>query len=439
MLLHELDYDLPEELIATRAVEPRDAARMLVAQRSDDRVLLHRHVRDLPQILRAGDLLVLNTSRVIPAWLEGHRVGTGGRFTGLYLGVASGAWGEGRGQEPGAEPNPLRLDAARLTPDPPPASHPDPEPRGRPVALWRVLLRGGHLRPGAVLRVEGAEGGEPLEGQDATPGDQAPRPSLDAPHSPDTGVRLQLLAKDDEEPGGWIVRVFADGPAGSEALLERIGRTPIPPYIRAARRHAGLAIPDSEDRARYQTLFAAAQAGPDPVGSVAAPTAGLHLTAGLLGSLRAHGIGRADVSLHVGSGTFRPVESPVVEEHPMHSERCGMTRGTREAILRARAAGGRVICVGTTSARTLETFAQREEGGLGYEEWVETRMLITPGYRWRCVDGLLTNFHLPRSTLLAMVAAMFRGGMERARTIYAEAIRERYRFFSYGDAMLVMP
>ncbi len=405
MLLNELDYDLPGDLIATRAVEPRDAARMLVVTRDGAGDLEHRHVRDLPGYLRPGDLLVLNTSRVLPAWLAGRRVGTGGKFTGLYLGLA----------EPGAAPPGGDAEASA-----------DLRPRGRPVAWWRVLLRAGHLRPGAVLMLEREDGPGPA-------GDGALRDA-------DTGVRLHLVRKDPEEPGGWVVRVFAAQglPGETEALLALAGATPIPPYIRSARRDAGVEVPDLEDRVRYQTLFASAGTGGGE-GSVAAPTAGLHLTPDLLERLRGAGVGRAEVMLHVGSGTFRPVETPVVEEHPMHMERCGMTRQALEAIQGARARGGRVICVGTTSARTLETFAQHAQEGRPPGGWVETRLLITPGYRWRWVDGLLTNFHLPRSTLLAMVGAMFPAGMARVREIYAEAIGARYRFFSYGDAMLILP
>lgn len=405
MLLQELDYDLPEDLIATRAVEPRDAARMLVVGRDGAGGVQHRHVRDLPEFLRPGDLLVLNTSRVLPAWLVGRRVGTGGRFTGLYLGLA------------GPEASP---------PDTEAESNVDLQPRGRPVALWRVLLRGGHLRPGAVLTLEREEG-PGGSGDGASP-------------RVDTGVRLRLESKDAEEPGGWIVRVFVgEGQAGeTDALLALVGATPIPPYIRTARRHAGLEVPDAEDRARYQTMYASAGTGGGE-GSVAAPTAGLHLTPELLDRMRGAGVGRAEVMLHVGSGTFRPVETPVVEDHPMHVERCGMTRQALDAIQGARARGGRVICVGTTSARTVETYAQQAEEGRTPSAWVETRLLITPGYRWRWVDGLLTNFHLPRSTLLAMVGALFASGMERVREVYGEAIGARYRFFSYGDAMLILP
>ncbi|MEO1510939.1 MAG: S-adenosylmethionine:tRNA ribosyltransferase-isomerase, partial [Planctomycetota bacterium] len=170
-------------------------------------------------------------------------------------------------------------------------------------------------------------------------------------------------------------------------------------------------------------------------GSVAAPTAGLHFTPRLLDELRGIGVEREDVTLHVGSGTFKPVEAEHVEEHDMHAERCAMAPGVMDRLRDRRAAGGLVIPIGTTSCRTIESFARR---GLDHGS-IETDLLITPGYDWHMTDGLLTNFHLPRSTLLAMVGALFPEGVDRLKAIYAEAIRERYRFFSFGDAMLILP
>lgn len=402
--LEELDYDLPEGLIATTPAEPRDSARLCVIARSGNDPSGHAQVRDLPQFLRAGDLLVLNTTSVLPAWLEGTRAGTGGKFNGLYLGP--GTWTAATNGH------------ASTTFD----------------AVWIVMLRGGHLREGAVLSV----------------GD---------------GVMLELLGRDEQEPGAWLVGVrvertrmplaqvaVSDSASDkSEAerneaaetsetltLLQRVGLTPIPPYIRKARKDAGLNIDDATDRGRYQTIFANAGTIHDGLGSVAAPTAGLHFTPGLLAELDRIGVQRASVVLHVGPGTFRPVETAIVEDHPIHSEWCSMSNETIEAIRRTRESGGRVVCVGTTGARVVETYAQRAENGLPYEEWIETRILITPGYRWRWTDGLLTNFHLPRSTLMAMVATLLEGGVPRLKSVYDDAIRERYRFYSYGDAMLVL-
>jgi S-adenosylmethionine:tRNA ribosyltransferase-isomerase len=201
-------------------------------------------------------------------------------------------------------------------------------------------------------------------------------------------------------------------------------------------------VPDTFDRERYQTVFASQNAAVGGgSGSVAAPTAGLHLTPLLLEQLGQQGVGRAEVTLHVGTGTFKPVETEFVEQHPIHSERCSMSESTVQAILKTRQEGGRVVCVGTTAARAIETYAQIAERGEPLPESIDTRILISPGYRWRWVDAMLTNFHLPQSTLLAMVGSLFEssGGLDRLKDVYAQAIRERYRFFSYGDAMLVLP
>lgn len=377
----ELEYELPPELIATRAAEPRDSARMLVVSRSDAGLLRDSTVRELPGFLRAGDLLVFNATRVVPARLAGRRADTGGRVEGLYL----------------------REEAAR-----------------EGGAAWVVLLRGRHLRPGVRVALDDAQG---------------------VP----TGVVLTLLGRDEGEPGAWVVAVEGSGDAGA-GVLERVGATPLPPYILKMRRAAGMEVADREDRERYQTVFARGGAeGGESEGSVAAPTAGLHFTPGLLGALAARGVGRAEVVLHVGTGTFKPVEAEHVEEHPMHAEVCSMDAGAVEAVKRTRAAGGRVFAVGTTAVRTLESYAALDEAGEALPERMATRLLITPGYRWRWVDGVVTNFHLPRSTLLALVGALFSGGsgragdVERVREVYAHAVRERYRFYSYGDAMLVLP
>jgi len=293
----------------------------------------------------------------------------------------------------------------------------------------RVMLQGKRLRPGVRVTLEGADGGG-------------------------EGAGLVLGERVEGEAGVWVARVEESDASGTAprpgavapgvtpeepAWLRRVGRTPLPPYIVRARTSAGVEASEAYDRERYQTTYAGGDAG-----SVAAPTAGLHLTPGLLAGLEAMGVARAAVTLDVGVGTFRSVETEFVEEHPMHAERCAMPASTVEAIGRTRRGGGRVMCVGTTSARTVETFAARAEGGEGMGP-VETRLLVTPGYAWRWTDGLLTNFHLPRSTLLAMTAAMLErpgeagSGMGRLRALYALAIGDGYRFFSYGDAMLILP
>jgi S-adenosylmethionine:tRNA ribosyltransferase-isomerase len=367
----ELEYELPEGCIATVAAEPRDSARLMVLAGRGAGEASHETVREIARHLRAGDLLVFNTTRVLPARLEGVRADTSGGVEGLFL----------------------------------------CEVPHEGAARWKVLLRAKRARVGVRVALE-AESGEA------------------------TGVSLLLIEQDKDEAGAWLVEVEGAGAGESAAgVLGRVGRTPLPPYIARARRQAGTVIADAVDRERYQTVYAD-EARP---GSVAAPTAGLHFTPALLAELGAMGVQRADVILDVGTGTFRPVETATVEEHPMHSERCVMSREAVEAVRRAKAEGRRVIAVGTTSARTLEAYAAAMEGGGAAPESLETSLLITPGYRWRWVDGMLTNFHLPRSTLLAMVGSLVEGGLPRLKGVYAEAIARGYRFYSYGDAMIVLP
>jgi S-adenosylmethionine:tRNA ribosyltransferase-isomerase len=231
------------------------------------------------------------------------------------------------------------------------------------------------------------------------------------------GLVLDLMSQD--ESGRWTVRPDSDETAVE--LLGLHGIVPLPPYIRKGVEGPG-------DRSRYQTIFAEVE------GSVAAPTAGLHFTDDLFRRLDARGVGRVDVTLHVGLGTFRPIEAERIDDHTLHGEWACLDAPTADRLTRARAAGGRIVAVGTTSARTLETAArngpiERFEG--------ETSLYIRPGYAFRAVDALLTNLHLPRSSLLVLVSAL--AGYELVRAAYSEAIRERYRFYSYGDAMLILP
>lgn len=357
----------------------------MVVSRDERVVSEHVHVRDLPRFLRKGDVLVFNTTRVLPARLVGKREDTGGTVEGLFLSGARSQSGE----------------------------------------EWTVLLRAKKARPGMRIVLEDAAG----------------RPS---------GVVLTAIERDEAEVGAWRVGVGMGRSieAGdTHSALERAGHTPLPPYILKAREHGQVSIAEATDRDRYQTVYA------KEAGSVAAPTAGLHFTTQLLQDLEAMGVERVDVTLHVGTGTFRPVEAEVVESHPMHAERCSMGHKAASAMLRAREEGRRVIAVGTTSARTIESYAQAHEtllaAGCSLEEAIaklpdsiNTRILITPGYRWRWVSGMLTNFHLPRSTLLAMVGSLLEkegnGGVPALIAIYEDAIRREYRFFSYGDAMLVV-
>ncbi len=376
MRVDDLDFHLPSELIAATAAEPRDSARLLVVSRSNPARLEHRTVRDLPDLLTPGDLLVTNDSRVVPARFHAINTETGGKAEGLWL-----------------------RDDGR-------------DAQGRTV--WSALVKARRHRPGRVLAV------------------------LDRGHKR-TSIRLEFLEPDETETGAWRLAVWdeRDAEATTPALLDRVGLAPLPPYIRHARRDAGLDQDRDDDRDRYQTVYATdddAHHAPGASGSVAAPTAGLHFTPELLERLASMGVPRTSVTLHVGTGTFKTVEADDLNDHPMHAEWCAIPP---EAAARLRAAD-RVIAVGTTAARTLEAFASLPPGA-PVPEWVETDLLIQPGHTWRAMQGLLTNFHLPRSTLLALVAALFPDGIERVHAIYAEAIHERYRFFSFGDAMLILP
>jgi S-adenosylmethionine:tRNA ribosyltransferase-isomerase len=329
----DLDYALPPELVAQEAVEPRDAARLLVVDRASG-VLAHRHVRDLPELVRPDDLVVVNTTRVRHARLRGHRA-TGGAVEVLLLAPrADGAWD----------------------------------------ALARPARR---LKPGEAIAI---------------------------------GDRLTVRIVERAPEGGVVVRLESDDPL--EDAIERAGVVPLPPYIRA----------EPADPGRYQTVYA------ERTGSAAAPTAGLHLTPELLETLRGRTAGVASVDLEIGLDTFRPVAVEDVDDHPMHAEAYRVDPAVRARVA---SAPGRVLAVGTTTVRVLETVADPAAPDAGL-----TRLKIQPGYAFRTVGALLTNFHLPRSTLLALVMAF--AGEELVRTAYAEAIRERYRFYSFGDAMLVV-
>lgn len=336
------DYELPPEAIAQQPVEPRDAARLLVLDRSGRRTD-HRRFRDLPGLLNPGDLLVMNDSRVIPARLLGRRGHPGGGRIEVLL---------------------LR----RVAPD-----------------SWEALVRPGRRVPVGTTIFFGR--GE-LVGEVVS--------------ATDFGGRVIVFAYE----GDW------------GELLHRLGRTPLPPYI-----HAPLADPE-----RYQTIYAREE------GSVAAPTAGLHFTTDLFARLAASGIGTASLTLHVGLGTFRPVTAARVEEHVMHEEFYTIPEATARAVAETRARGGRVVAVGTTSVRALESSADAD-GRIAAGSRA-AGIFIYPGYRFRAVDALITNFHLPRSTLLMLVAAF--AGRERILGAYREALAEGYRFYSFGDAMLIL-
>ncbi|HEV56680.1 MAG TPA: tRNA preQ1(34) S-adenosylmethionine ribosyltransferase-isomerase QueA [Phycisphaerales bacterium] len=348
MRTDELDYDLPPELIAQRPAARRDRARLLVLDRTGGR-LDDRVVTDLPRLLRAGDCLVLNDTRVLPGRFWARRP-TGAMIEGLFL----------------ESPAPGR---------------------------WKVMLRNARrVHPGQSLDILDRHG----------------------------HAWSRVQAAERLEEGLWLLT--GDALGDPVTILGEIGAVPLPPYIR--RDAAG---PSTEDAERYQTVYARQP------GAIAAPTAGLHFTPELLDNLAAVGVTMARVTLHVGAGTFRPVATERLEDHPMHAERYALDPANAEIINTSIENGGRVIPVGTTSVRTLETVARgrRVEAGSG-----TTRLFIRPGFRFQVTDAMMTNFHLPRSTLLVLVAAF--AGLDTIRAAYQHAIEQRYRFYSYGDAMLIL-
>ena len=339
MKTSDFDYELPEELIAQTPAEPRDSSRMLCYRRDTDEVF-HRIFRDLPEILRPGDLLVRNNTRVLPARLYGFTP-HGGRVEVLLL-------------------------------------------KRRSLAEWEVLVK-----PGKKAR----EGAELFFSEE-----------------------LSLVVKGRTGEGERIVEFRYDGVF--EDIISRLGEMPLPPYI-----HEKLA-----DGERYQTVYSKVN------GSAAAPTAGLHFTPALFDRLREKGVETADILLHVGLGTFRPVKAEEITAHHMHSEYYEIDEVNADKINRAKREGRRVIAVGTTSVRTLESVA--DENGFVRPCRGNTEIFIFPGYRFRCVDGLITNFHLPKSTLIMLISAFL--GREKTLELYNRAVKNRYRFFSFGDAMLLL-
>ncbi|MDM0026922.1 tRNA preQ1(34) S-adenosylmethionine ribosyltransferase-isomerase QueA [Variovorax saccharolyticus] len=337
--LSDFDFNLPPELVAQHPAAERSASRLLdgTGPAPVDRIF-----NQLPSLLRSGDLLVFNDTRVVKARLFGEKP-TGGKLELLVERVLQGA---------------------------------------EVVAHMKVSKK---PPVGTTLAMTG-------------------------------GFTATLLGRWPEEDGA-LFRFRFDGPAGEDpyALMERCGHVPLPPYIT----HADSAA----DESRYQTVFARVP------GAVAAPTAALHFDAALLSELDARGVQRASVTLHVGAGTFQPVKTENIAEHAMHAERYDVPQATQRAIAECKARGGRVVAVGTTTVRTLESWAKSGEAS------GDTRIFITPGFEFAHVDLLVTNFHLPKSTLMMLVSAF--AGYERVMALYAHAIRERYRFFSYGDAMLL--
>lgn len=339
MKTSDFNFDLPEELIAQTPLEQRDGSRLLTLNKTTGETT-HKHFYDLPSMLRPGDCLVLNNSRVLPARLLGRRSG-GGACEILLL-----------------------ID------------------RGEKV--WECLVRPGKkLRPGARVTFGNGELAAEIVGE--------------------------------IEGGNRLVRFEYEGIFLE--VLERLGKMPLPPYIKA----------ELEDGERYQTVYSKV------VGSAAAPTAGLHFTPELLKQIESIGVKVCYVTLHVGLGTFRPVKVDNLDEHEMHSEYCVISQETANVINETKQNGGRVICVGTTSCRTIESWANEDGTMEAKAGW--TNIFIYPGYRFKVLDALVTNFHLPESTLIMLVSAL--AGREHVLAAYEEAVHERYRFFSFGDAMFI--
>jgi S-adenosylmethionine:tRNA ribosyltransferase-isomerase len=342
----DFDYLLPEELIAQEPVERRDRSRLLLLPRNGNE-FEHRMFYELVELLRSGDRLVLNDTRVLPARLFCHKL-NGTPIELLFL-APVGEQGE-----------------------------------------WKALARPARrLRRGTELIVDADE-------------------------------TAQLQVVDTQDDGTRIIRLAAGLHRSLPELIERCGVVPLPPYIERSARQS--------DRENYQTIYARES------GAVAAPTAGLHFTPELMERLDAAGIGRTCLTLHVGIGTFRPVQAEDPRQHPMHTEEYRLSDEAAREINETRQCGGRIIAVGTTAVRTLEHCSDGNGGvlpGTGY-----TNMYILPGYRFTVVDGLITNFHLPRSTLLMLVSAL--AGRERVLAAYREAVARKYRFYSYGDAMLIV-
>ena len=375
MRTSDFDYHLPPELIAQSPIEPRDSSRLLVLHR-DTGALEHRNFRDILDYLRPGDVMVFNESRVIPARLYGHRADTGSRVEFLLL-------------------------------------------RKNPDGTWQAMAKPGRrLRPGVVVDIE----------------ERKPARSPQPPFSKG-GLKNPSFVKGDR--GGFRVEVISSDADGLRTVrlssnegVERFGHTPLPPYIKEQ-----LADPE-----RYQTVYSRQP------GSVAAPTAGLHFTDELLNNIRSLGVETVFVTLHVGLDTFKPVDEDDPADHKIHTERYQIDSQAAAALNRARADGRRIIAIGTTSVRVLEQAAlDMEQSGLTVMEATESEasLFILPGHKFRLVNAMITNFHLPRSTLLMLVSAFVesgasaKSGLETVMATYQESIDNRYRFYSFGDAMLI--
>ncbi len=373
------DYELPPLQIAQNPVIPRDSARLLVV--NSPTAHSHRVFRDLPQLLKRGDLLVMNNTRVIPARLYGQK--------------ASGAMVEV-----------LLLEE-------------------RQHNVWLALVKPGkRLQPGAKIFFQSQKSElvetryiTSLQHSEVKISNSSSPPAPTANPAPPASLSATILATD-KETGGRLLQFDLPSDTSVIELLESFGQVPLPPYITNSQ----------ADLEQYQTIYA------QNPGAVAAPTAGLHFTPELLSRLQECGVGQAFVTLHVGVGTFRPVEVEDVKTHTMHGEWVEVSAQTVEHIRATKAQGGRIIAVGTTTVRALEGAA---ESGQLQPFCGKTNLFIYPGYQWRVVEGMITNFHLPRSSLMMLVSALI--GRERLLDLYHEAIASSYRFYSFGDAMLILP
>ena len=380
MRLEEFDYNLPEELIAQTPLEKRDDCRLMVLDRND-KTVEHRHFYDILDYVNSGDCLILNDSRVIPARMYGLKEGTGAHIELLLI---------------------KRIEGDK----------------------WECMLRPGkRLHEGDTVILAGRTDTVPA-------GEEVPESGFTLVNGIEQSFKAHILGIHDENNGTRLVEFEYEGIFMER--LEEIGSMPLPPYITRPAEDA--------DKEMYQTVYSKID------GSVAAPTAGLHFTEELLQKARDKGVRIAYVTLHVGIGTFRPVKVDVVEDHKMHFEECMIKPGDAEIINRTIEEGGRIISVGTTSTRTLESMAgmpmQLFRGSDDNSKKfrvrsgeISTDIFIYPGYEFKIVDALITNFHLPKSTLIMLISALY--DREHILEAYEEAVSEKYRFFSYGDAMLI--
>jgi S-adenosylmethionine:tRNA ribosyltransferase-isomerase len=399
MEVREFDFDLPADLIAQEPAAERSSSRLLHLDRATGATAHGRFV-DLPQHLAPGDLLVVNNTRVFPARLLGRRVPTGGAVECLLIRRCAAPLTRAPVNEAPLTRAPVNNEA-RVTRAP---VNNEARVNRAPVnneAHWEALVHPGQkLKPGAQV---------------VFPPSRVPRSGAVSSHS----LHAEILER--RFHGRRLIRLWTDGSATVDEVVDAIGHVPLPPYIRRGDRES--------DRERYQTIFAAHR------GSIAAPTAGLHFTTPVNNALRARGVQIASITLHVGYGTFQPVRTERVEDHRLDAERYEVDAATAQAVNAALDDGRRVIALGTTTTRTLEAVAAANHGRLAAGAG-QTDLFIFPGFQFQVIRGLLTNFHLPQSSLLMLVSAF--AGRDRVLAAYREAVQEGYRFYSYGDAMVIL-